>query len=104
MATQYKFPRKGTHKAQLLSKLLSGEIIRNSKAKDDLDTPNPATAMSQLRLEDHWDDIIVRDTENAKASTGQEVIIKRYYIKRDDILVLKDNPRVKDFLKQNRPS
>lgn len=72
----YKFPRKGTHKAQLLIKLLNGEIIRNSQAKYDLDTANPATAMSQLRLDDNWDNYISRVTEPSSASTGKKYILR----------------------------
>lgn len=101
----YKLPKKGTHKAQLLVQLLNGNIIRNSKAKNDLDTANPATAMSQLRLVDYWDEFIERKTFPSKSSTGHEVYVKEYYIPPKTIMELKANdPRIEKYLDLHRKS
>ena len=101
----YKLPKLGTHKAQLLVQLLNGNVIRNSKAKNDLDTANPATAMSQLRLDDHWDELIERKSIPSKSSTGHDVYVKEYYMDAKTIMELKTNdPRIEKYLEQHRKS
>lgn len=101
----YKLPKPGTHKAQLLVQLLNGNVIRNSKAKNDLDTANPATAMSQLRLDDHWDELIERKSIPSRSSTGHEVYVKEYYITAKTIMELKDSdPRIEKYLEYHRKS
>lgn len=101
----YKLPKIGTHKAQLLIQLLNGNVVRNSKAKNDLDSANPATAMSQLRLDDNWNEYIERKSIPSKSSTGHDVYVKEYYMDAATIMKLKANdPRIEKYLDQHHKS
>lgn len=103
--SHYKLPKKGTHKAQLLVQLLNGNTVRNSKAKSDLDTANPATAMSQLRLDDFWDNYIQRNSVPSRSSTGHSVYIKEYSMDSKTIKDLKvEDPRLVKYLELHRKS
>ncbi|WP_180044458.1 MULTISPECIES: hypothetical protein [unclassified Acinetobacter] len=105
MSATYKFPPKGTQEAILLTKLLGGEVIRNHRAMNLVDSPCPSSVLSSLRLKRNWDSAIKRNRVPSTSPTGHTTSIMEYRIPSSVLVDLKKNdPRIEKFLEQNRKS
>lgn len=96
MNYELKIPKFDTMEATLLASLLNGQVVDNQTAKDILGSANPATIMSHLRAKG-WDEVIERETFRGKSSNGYDVNYTKYWIERDIILELMQNPRLRAF-------
>lgn len=96
MYYEFQIPKFDTMEATLLVSLLNGQIVDNQWAKDILGTANPATIMSHLRAKG-WNVYIKREVFRSKSSNGYDVNCTKYWIERDVILELMQNPRVQAF-------
>lgn len=97
MLHSVKIPDINSMSGKLLGRLLNGEVIYNQEAKNFLDTPCPATHMSYLCVNKGWNVYIKRAVFRSKSSNGYDVNCTKYWIERDVILELMQNPRVQAF-------
>lgn len=105
MTASYKFPPKGTQEAKLLTELLSGNILRNHRAMNMVDSPCPSSVLSSLRCKRNWDEAIERRRVSSTSSTGHTTSIMEYHILPTTILALKkEDPRIEKFIEENRKS
>lgn len=104
-ASPYKFPRRNTYPAAILSELLDGKRITNAQMMDKLNCPHAASVMGHLRNACHWGDLIKDRTKSTYSGLGELTHEKEYWLDGKDIMDLKaSDPRVEKFLKANRKS
>ncbi len=95
----FSIPSVKIHKGAILMKLLNGEYISNKELFHDFDTCASAARICELRS-DGWliDDIFVYQ----RTTEGKHVRIKKYFIKRDNIMEYLQNEDVCGFLERAR--
>lgn len=96
---EFLIPSVRIHKGAILMKLLNGEYISNKQLFHDIDTCASAARICELRS-DGWliDDIFVYQ----RTTEGKHVRIKKYFIKRDNIMEYLQREDVCHFLDQAR--
>jgi len=95
----FSIPSVRIHKGAILMKLLNGEYISNKELFHDFDTCASAARICELRS-DGWliDDIFVYQ----RTTEGKHVRIKKYFIKRENIMEYLRNGDVCIFLERAR--
>lgn len=91
----FSIPSVKIHKGAILMKLLHGEYISNKELFHDFDTCASAARICELRS-DGWaiDDIYVYQ----RTTEGKHVRIKKYFIRRNDIMEYLNDEDVRNFL------
>lgn len=83
------------HKGAILMKLLHGEYISNKELFHNFDTCASAARISELRS-DGW---LIEDISiHQRTTEGKSVRIKKYFIRRDDIMEYLNDEDVRNFL------
>lgn len=105
MTATYKFPRRNSYPSAILFELLDGQRITNAEMMEKYNCPHAASVIGHLRNKCRWVNLIQDRTKPTYSGLGAKTHEKEYWLNEEDLDDLKESdPRIENFLKNNRKS